>query len=187
MTNIKFREGFTPIATILIIIAILAIGLGYFAFKKADSIPGDDKFIIDNQDQPPSTSETSNWKTYHNEKYRFEFKYPSQWTILSDKDLKDINGNLRNVILNQESSPNRIVVAVYEDGISPENSYRNVHSITNTTSYKIGNITATKLSGYSGVTGNATDWVIYNLGGKSFIMTAPTSLLNSILPTFKFL
>ena len=63
----KNKQGFSAIA-FLIILAVLVIG-GYAIWKKQPPTPA------------PSTPsvDTTNWKTYRNEEYGFEFKYPNDW------------------------------------------------------------------------------------------------------------
>lgn len=43
----------------------IVCGVGYWYWQKTNQVDG----------------ETANWKTYRNEKYGFEFKYPSSWQL----------------------------------------------------------------------------------------------------------
>lgn len=70
------RQGLAPI--VLVIIAAIVLGGGYLLAQKAgyfpDNTPSD---II--QPQAQTNVSTSDWKTYRNEKYGFELKYPPDW------------------------------------------------------------------------------------------------------------
>jgi len=66
---------------VVIVIAIIAIG-GYFILLKKSTTPAG----IQPQ-QPTQQSDTSNWKTYRNEKYGFEIKYPPNLEPLEGKTL----------------------------------------------------------------------------------------------------
>ncbi len=74
------QKGIAPIVLAIIVIAVLIIGIaiGYFI----------NKFYVIEQpaapattSTPPPTDETANWKTYRNEEYRFEMKYPKDWKV----------------------------------------------------------------------------------------------------------
>lgn len=57
-----------------ILVTILAIGvIGYFMFVKK----GEGPVLINQQTTGSTEDKTANWKTYRNEQYGFEFKYPS--------------------------------------------------------------------------------------------------------------
>jgi len=63
---------------LIIIIGVLIIGGGIFAyfqfFKEGVKTEGEEQ-----------KNETADWKTYKNEQYGFEFKYPSDWMV-TEKD-----------------------------------------------------------------------------------------------------
>ena len=59
---------------LVVVIAALAGAVGYFTFIKKSE-------LIAQQPLPTITNETSNWKTYKNDQYGFELKYPSTWII----------------------------------------------------------------------------------------------------------
>ncbi|MBX4198589.1 hypothetical protein KW782_04670, partial [Candidatus Parcubacteria bacterium] len=63
----NYKKGFAPVV-LLIIIAVVAIGGGAYYYTQN----GVDK----TNTQATSTIQTTNWKTYSNAQYGFEFKYP---------------------------------------------------------------------------------------------------------------
>ena len=82
-------KGFAPIVIILIGAAVLALaGGGYWYYRYSPRI----NYQNSSPEQPTATNETANWKTYQNEKYGFEIKYPNDWKIseIIGKDTIDI-------------------------------------------------------------------------------------------------
>ena len=74
------QKGFSKIS--IIIIVLILIGGAYFVFSKKDkSIPAQNTENQNSQSKQSSTrnSTINNWSTYKNDKYGFEFQYPSTW------------------------------------------------------------------------------------------------------------
>ena len=89
------QKGFSKVA--IIIIVLILIGGAYFVFSKKDkNIPTQD---TENKSSQSSQSiggglSISDWKTYKNDEYGFELKYPSVWTLRDgNKDYKSTGLN----------------------------------------------------------------------------------------------
>ena len=78
------QKGF--IKVIVIILILLAAAAGYLYWKDPQAI---------NKILPIKSDGTAGWKTYQNEKYGFEFRYPTNWCISyqSDSSVECSSGN----------------------------------------------------------------------------------------------
>ena len=96
------QSGFAPILGIIIVLVLLA-GAGYLYSKKATPTPpsalpeGEGTLTtspLGGGQEGVATDETANWKTYTNEKYGFEFKYPSDVSIVASDYPGKSGGNV---------------------------------------------------------------------------------------------
>lgn len=94
------KKGFV-IPIIIAIVAIFAIGGGYYYTQKSDFLKDDKKenVVTDNSKITSTTDETKDWKTYTNTAFGFEIKYPTDW-ILDEKENSLIkNGYVLKIII----------------------------------------------------------------------------------------
>jgi len=85
--NMNNQKGFANVVLIGIIVVLIGV-VGYFAFvKKSEPVaqqttppPTTTQTPTPQQPSPTPINETASWKTYKNDTYSFEVKYPSDWT-----------------------------------------------------------------------------------------------------------
>lgn len=82
------QKGFAPILIVLILALVASVG-GFLVYSnysnkrtKVDQIQQTQSTPAPKKTEEASNSaDTTNWKTYRNEKYKFEFKYPKSWIL----------------------------------------------------------------------------------------------------------
>lgn len=95
------RKGFVfPLIPILIVGLITVSVAGFLILRlKQETNSGGDRqsqiptqTVTQNSPSPsPQRDETTNWKAYTNEKYKFTFKYPESWIAATDSEIAKVN------------------------------------------------------------------------------------------------
>jgi hypothetical protein len=79
-------SGFIQIIIPIILALVILAGIGYFAIKNSQKNKDSSNSPLNSPtpmaNQAP-TSDPTNWKTYKNKDYSFEFRYPEGWIILN--------------------------------------------------------------------------------------------------------
>ena len=73
-------NGVKPKYWAVIILVIIATGVGtlYYAHQPAPDLG---PIVVHNKTASSTVEDLKNWKTYHNEKYDFEVRYPKNWEV----------------------------------------------------------------------------------------------------------
>ncbi|MBI2028101.1 MAG: hypothetical protein HYT07_00695 [Candidatus Levybacteria bacterium] len=185
----------------------IAIGvIGYLLGTKQNQtvVQNQQSSVVPTLSQPSPTAidETANWKTYTDDKYSFQFKYPSEWVIASKLD-NALEGVARYIALT-DPLLSESASLVFSIQIKPNSSYSNELTKTKADigaseehNIVISGIDGKKYSTVGEATGPGPDKLssyVLPLNGGSFLITiAPeqenknyTATIDQILSTFKF-
>src|SRR3989338_8235327 len=72
----QYKKGFANLVLVGTVVILIAIG-GYFTWSKKSNNTNTPESLLPEASQ----ADTSNWKTYRNDKYGIEFKHPTGWYI----------------------------------------------------------------------------------------------------------
>lgn len=103
MTN--YQKGIAPIIIVLAIVGILVAAAGFWYWQSQEKLKKLEKESFQKEEQKTerqqestatekstttksSKDETADWKTYRNDSYRFQFKYPDNWLTFSENKEK---------------------------------------------------------------------------------------------------
>jgi len=102
MSNIK--RGFGSAGLIIVILIILAGGAYFWSQKKVEAPTSTDISV--------PVVDTADWKTYQNDEYGFEFKYPSEriaFTFDADNKISNVD---RNKLIPAPSDSDKVHIAL---------------------------------------------------------------------------
>jgi hypothetical protein len=132
--------------------------------------------------RPAVTDPTAGWKTYRNEEYGFEFKYPYNWSVTVGQGL--------DVYLRKTGSDDFPEISINLIQLVSSLDLKNSREET----IKIDDENATKTSGESTKLADGSNWflvrIIVSHNSKTYEIQADNFdevLLNQILSTFRFL
>ena len=84
----KNQEGFANLVLVGAVVILVAVG-AYFTLSKKSGPIVEPQIPIKNTQT--STDKTANWKTYTNNEYGFEFKYPDTLQITEESDQRNFD------------------------------------------------------------------------------------------------
>jgi hypothetical protein len=163
------QKGFV-IPLIIAIVAIFAVGGGYYYTQKGNFLKDDKKgnVVIDDSKIASTADETKDWKTYKSEEYGFEFKYPADWTYRENNLSGGSTGFKFSVCFNPEPLPS-------------DNCKNALLVIADKTTYIGQHLKET----YFDLT-LSNSWINNNYAYFFAIIDGNSSNFNKIISTFKF-
>ena len=188
------QHDFANIITLLVVVvtALVVLG-GYITVKEREKKPVQ---VTQPSKISTSTLDISSWKTYRNEQYGFEFRYPEGWEITEREAKKDYDTI---VFLWKKSGKHRIIVGT-NPVISVVIVYRaleqeRIRRESSDIQFNYSGILVSGRKGYAsavlpGVEGQEVKEVLVGAGNnRTFIITTENAVnvFEQILSTFKFI
>jgi hypothetical protein len=101
-----YRRGFVNLVLLLALVLLIAGGVGYWTTMQKPQV----------QEQPLSSADTADLKTYRNEKFGFEFKYPADLAVSEESgENPEIQSNFVRVILEDQNGDFGLVFFAGQD------------------------------------------------------------------------
>jgi hypothetical protein len=192
------------------IIIIIAITVGVFTWK-AMNVKESVAPVTNVQSKNiaaksvKAVDQTADWKTYTNEKYGFEYKYPKTWTL--DVESSKINPNIQKNCgpsITGEKDKNTCLDSVAFEIVQnsemlslnklwEKNGWKNGQDYKNLKEYKVGNLiayTTTMISSYDS-SENLVFWVplsdgnFFKLNG-SYLIDDEKDVFSEMVSSFRF-
>ncbi len=152
------QKGSATVTLLVVLVVVVAAILTYFAFFKKPGEVAVSPTPTPTKTATPTPDETANWKTYTNNQYGFEVKYPSDW---------------------EQITPNITGQALLTVGFKPKNlsgeTLANVFVSNNNLDF------LAQHSIYKKETKGGYVFTLQNSGGSNYLAKE-----NQILSTFKF-
>lgn len=215
----KKQKGISTLVGIIIIIAVAVVAFGgvfvyqYFSIQKANNQPQ----IQSQQQNQNQNDQTAGWKTYRNDEYGFEIKYPQDWkatdSVTMGEGVSLSLGYSKDVYLgpvNITVYPNQLNKTIVQDlkiragGVGNCQTCGEDTSLTALSNCFKNNPAAIKVDGKDALQCNATprfsSWqiavsyggYIYYIGNSDYSLNQEENnkeveIYNQIISTFKFI
>lgn len=187
------------IAPILIILILIAVGIGGFAAYKSYYAPKSVTPVV-TPVAPTAADETVNWKTYTNSADNFSFKYPPNWTIDTTGEKGDERGENIQIKLTKGNAQIRLNANMVGIGGVGGNYEGTPVNFAGTSLYRYKVIGADNMTVIVGLTDQLTESLgVFQINQKTYSFTleypkvytqTQASILEKdfdlILSTFKF-
>ncbi len=86
------QAGFTPVAIILSVLILAALGSVAYYFSQHQSVPAAQPKITVSPTPQPTSDTAANWKTYTNIEYSYSIHYPPDQAV---QEIEDVNSDIR--------------------------------------------------------------------------------------------
>jgi hypothetical protein len=169
--------------TILIaigVLAVLVVGYCYYQLQVEQKAFNWQKFAFVHKS---TTVDTSDWLTYRNEQYGFEFKYPKEWKLEIKKNNNQITTLEINFLENNKKSVNLKFILLPSDKV--RGSDLSIVSVTEKDLF----IDGKKSTYYTSVDfeNKKSYYINIELGKKTIIISGSKEYIDNLISTLKFI